>query len=63
MFTYKVKISMEEKIKIRLSIAQFYPLLQHHGKIEWFLLEGTFKSHLAQTCCHGQAHLSLEQVD
>jgi len=28
----------------------------------WFKLEGTFKDHLIQFPCHGQGHLSLDQV-
>ena len=30
--------------------------------IEQFGLEGTFKDHLVQPLCHGQGHLSLDQI-
>jgi len=29
---------------------------------EWLVSEGTFKDHLLQPPCHGQGHLSLDQV-
>jgi len=38
-------------------------LHQHKHKItEWFGLEETFKECLLPTPCHGQGHLSLDQV-
>jgi len=33
-----------------------------HRITEWFGLEGTFKNHPMQSSCHGQGHLSLDQI-
>lgn len=30
--------------------------------IEWFVLEGTLKDHLVQPPCHGQGHISTDEV-
>ena len=35
---------------------------QNHRTTEWFGLEGMFEDHLVQHHCHGQGHLSLDQV-
>lgn len=33
-----------------------------HRFIDWFVLEGAFEGHLVQSLCHGQGHLSLDQI-